>query len=240
MTVGPREPLVSLAAGLAEELDGHGYTPDCIARHVRLLHRLDEWMEAEGLGLGELTAAEVERFVQTGRAAGQPRWPSQRGLAPLLSYLRRAGVVPMPPAPVAATSVERIVACYRRWLVEERSLAAPTVEDYERYVRVFFSQLAEPVQGDLSGLSAAEVTAAVRAQCRSRSVGWARNFNTALWSLLRFFLDGHSDVIFPRVCCRWPAGVAAGCPRRSTPKRSPGCSPAALANGAPAGGTWRY
>lgn len=192
MTVGPREPLASLAAGLAEELDGHGYTPDCIARHVRLLHRLDKWMEAEGLGLGELTAAEVERFVPTGRAAGQPRWPSQRGLAPLLSYLRRAGVVPMPPAPVAATSVERIVACYRRWLVEERSLAAPTVENYERYVRVFFSQLAEPVQGDLSGLSAAEVTAAVRAQCRSRSVGWARNFNTALRSLLRFlFLDGH-------------------------------------------------
>src|SRR5215207_8336329 len=181
-----RGPLASFGAGLADELAGLGYTPDSIARHMRVLRGLDEWMAGEGLTPGGLTAADVERFVRTRRAAGHLRWPSQRGVAPLLAYLRGVGVVPMPPAPVAATTVERVVASYRRWLVEERSLAASTVEDYERYVRRFLSQLAEPVREDLSRLSAADVTAAVRAHCRSRSVGWAKNFNTVLRSQLRF------------------------------------------------------
>jgi integrase/recombinase XerD len=192
MIIGERERLASLGAGLAEELARQGYTSNCIARHVRLLHRLDEWIAGEGLAFGELTVAEVERFVQARRAAGRVGWPSPRGVAPLLGYLRAAGVIPVPPAPVPATSMERVVASYRRWLVEERSLAASTVEDYGRYACVFFSQLAEPVREDLSRLSAADVTAVVRSQCRLRGVGWARNFNTVLRSLLRFlFLDGY-------------------------------------------------
>jgi integrase/recombinase XerD len=191
VTVAHREPLASLGSGLSEELAGQGYTPDCIARHARFLHRLDEWMAGEGLVAGELNAAEVGRFVQARRDSGSARWPSLRGAGPVLNYLRRAGVLSMPPAPVGATSVERVVASYRRWLVEERSLAASTVEDYERYVRVFLSQLTEPVRDDLSRLSAAEVVAAVRSVCRSRRVGWAKNFNTVLRSLLRFlFLNG--------------------------------------------------
>ena len=192
MIVGDRGPLASFGAGLAEELAGVGYTPACIARHVRLLRRVDQWMAGEGLTAGELTATEVERFVRAGRAAVGLGWPSHRGVAPLLAYLRRSGVVPTPTEPVPAGPVERVVAAYRRYLVDRRALAACTVEDYERYARVFFSQLAPPVRADLTRLSAAEVTAAVRCQCRSRSVGWAKNFNTVLRSLLRFlFLDGY-------------------------------------------------
>ena len=181
--------LASLGAGLAEELAALGYTPDCIARHVRLLRRLDEWMAGEGLTPAELTGADVERFVRDQTCRRRLCWPSRRGVAPLLGYLRRVGVVPTPAEPVPPEPVER---AYRRYLVEERALAMSTVEDYERYVRLFFSQLAEPVRADLTRLSAADVTGAVRSQCRSRSVGWARNFNTALRSLLRFlFLDGY-------------------------------------------------
>ena len=195
MIVGDRGPLASFGAGLAEELAGVGYTPACIARHVRLLRRVDQWMAGEGLTAGELTATEVERFVRAGRAGRAAvglGWPSHRGVAPLLAYLRRSGVVPTPTEPVPAEPVERVAAAYRRYLVDRRALAASTVEDYERYARVFFSQLAPPVRADLTRLSAAEVTAAVRCQCRSRSVGWAKNFNTVLRSLLRFlFLDGY-------------------------------------------------
>jgi hypothetical protein len=86
-------------------------------------------------------------------------------------------VVPVP-ASAAATSVERIVASYRRWLVKERSLVASTVADYERYVCVFLSQLAEPVRPfpPVGG----RCDRAVRSQCRSRGVGWAKNFTTVL------------------------------------------------------------
>jgi len=84
-----------------------------------------------------------------------------------------------------------VTAAYRRFLTRERSLAASTVENYLRYVDVFLAGLDEPVRADLTTLSAADVTAAIRRLCRSRSVGWVKNFATALRSLLRFlFLDG--------------------------------------------------
>jgi site-specific recombinase XerD len=100
--------------------------------------------------------------------------------------------VPTPTPPVPAEPVDIVVVAYRRYLATERALAASTVDDYERYVRVFFSGLAEPARADLTLMSAADVTGAVRTQCRSHNVGWAKNFNTVLRSLLRFFfLQGY-------------------------------------------------
>jgi integrase len=65
------------------------------------------------------------------------------------------------------------------------------MENYLRYVGVFFAGFDAPVRADVTLLSAADVTAAIRRQCRSRSVGWVKNFATALRSLLRFlFVDG--------------------------------------------------
>ncbi len=182
--------LASCEAGFAEELAGLGYTPDCVAKHVRMMRRLGEWMVGAGLSPAELTGAAADRFVRESRAAavGNRRRLSPRGVEPLLRHLRSTGVVPAPTGPVPSGPVELVVAAYRRYLAIERALAASTVDDYERYVRVFFSGLAEPVRADLTILSASDVTAAVRTQCRSHNVGWAKNFNTVLRSLLRFFL----------------------------------------------------
>ena len=191
MIVGKEETLASFGAGFADELGGLGYTAECVARHVRLLGQLDEWLAGEGLTPGELTDDKVGRFVRARRAGGGLRWPSQRGLAPLLEYLRAVGVVPPWTEPVSVEPLEGVVAAYRRYLLDERGLMASTVEDYERYVRVFLSQLTEAAGTDLGLLSAADVTAVVRAQCRLRAVGWAKNFTSVLRSLLRFlFLDG--------------------------------------------------
>jgi len=113
-------------------------------------------------------------------------------MRPLLAYLRSAGLLPLaPPEQVPATPADRATAAYRRFLTRERSLAASTVENYLRYVDVFLAGLDEPVRADLTRLSVADVTAAIRRLCRSRGVGWVKNFATALRSLLRFlFLDG--------------------------------------------------
>jgi len=182
----------SLAAGLADELARQGYRAAGIARHVRLLHRLAAWLAGEGLDFGELTTHQVDRFVQNRGNAAQAGWPSRRGMRPLLAYLRSAGLLPpAPPEQEPATPADQVTAAYRRFLTRERSLAASTVENYLRYVDVFLAGLDEPVRADLTTLSAADVTAAIRRLCRSRSVGWVKNFATALRSLLRFlFLDG--------------------------------------------------
>ena len=81
-----------------------------------------------------------------------------------------------------------------------------TVRRYAFYARLFLSQRPEPVDAGLTSMSAQDVTAFVLAQCRSRSVGWARNLITALRCLLRFlFLEGYT----PRdLACAVPAVAA--------------------------------
>jgi site-specific recombinase XerD len=182
--------LASLAVGLAEELTAQGYRAACIDKHLRVLRHLDLWMAAEGLGLGELTDSQVERFLGSRHSAGT-RWPSRRGMGPLLAYLRASGVVPTAPDRVPMEPIDRVLDTYERYLARERALAASTIENYRRYAEVFFAGLDEPVLTGLTRLSAAEVTAAVRRQCRTRSVGWTKNFTTALRSLMRYlFFEG--------------------------------------------------
>ena len=192
MTKLKKGPLAAFAPGLAQHLAGQGYTPDTVGRHVRLLSQLDRWLQEEDLTPDQLTATMIERFVQSRRTEGRAAWPSYRGAAPLLGYLRKLGVVPTPVEVAKNNAVEPVLALYRRYLIVERGLVGTTVRHYQHYAGLFFSQLAEPLRADPARLSAADVTAVVRSQCRSHGVGWAKNFNTVLRSLLRFmFLEGH-------------------------------------------------
>ncbi len=71
------------------------------AIHLRLLAHLSRWLEKEGLGPEELCPAQLERF----RAQHVARFASLRGaqrMVPLLSDLRRLGVVPTAERPGTA------------------------------------------------------------------------------------------------------------------------------------------
>lgn len=219
MVEGTRESLLSCAGGLAEDLARQGYTARSIGQHVRLLGHLERWLDREGLTAADLTVGEVGRFVDARRAEDWKCWRSRRGLAPLIGYLRRAGVVPAPAEPVLATPTERLLGGYRRHLVTERALLATTADDYERYARLFLSALAEPVRADLARLSAAQVTIGVRAECARHSAHWARNFTTALRSLLRFlYLDGHLSADLSPSVLAVPARHGSGLPRALDPR----------------------
>ena len=64
---------------------------------------------------------------------------SPKALAPLLGYLRRLGVAPIP-VPAPATPAEALLERYRRFLVTERGLAATTARGYADMVRPFLAQ----------------------------------------------------------------------------------------------------
>lgn len=191
-TILEKGPLAALAPGLAQHLVEQGYTLDTVARHVRLLAHLDHWLREQDLAPDQLTAMVLNRFLQWRRGEGCARRSSRRGIAPLLDYLRKRNVVPTWVEVAERSAAERVLALYQRHLIVERGLVGTTVRHYQHYARLFFSQLSEPLRADPSRLSAATVTAVVRSQCRSHSVGWAKNFNTVLRSLLRFmFLERH-------------------------------------------------
>jgi integrase/recombinase XerD len=189
-------PLAPFADGLREELAGQGFAADTIVDHVHRLADLSGWLSARGLVPAELTTAVVHEFLRLRRSAGVRVGVSDRASAPLLGYLRRLGVVPPPAAVVAATPVEVLLAEYRRFLDDERGLAAGSVRQYLRCARMFLTWLPGPVDRALPRLSARQVIGFVQDwTTRRRSTALDMVTLPALRSLLRFLhLAGHVPV----------------------------------------------
>ena len=207
-------PLQPYAAGFAGHLAESGYLPESAAGQVRVLADLSRWLEEKGLGpqdLGEGVAAE---FAAARRAAGYRQWVSLRGLGPLLGWLRGAGAVPEPDVPLPGPA-DVLLERYRCYLVAERGLADATVRYYADGAGVFLAGR----EGSLAGLTGADVTAFMLAECRRRRTGSAKLLVTALRSVLRFLaaeglappgLDAAVPAVAWRRDCGLPRALPAG------------------------------
>ena len=123
-------PLLPFAAGFREELARRGYTPLSADNQVRLLAHASRWLAARGLGAAEFTPERAGAFLRSRRGAGYAGWCSERGLAPLLGYLRVLGVVPLASGPALVTDVDVLAGRYCAYLAAERGLVASTVGYY--------------------------------------------------------------------------------------------------------------
>ncbi|ROO52669.1 site-specific recombinase XerD [Micromonospora sp. Llam0] len=181
-------PLAPFADGLREDLARQGFSPDTIVDHVHRLAGLSCWLVECGLVAGELTSGVVREFQQQCRSAGVRTRVGDRALAPVLGYLRRLGVVPPPAAVMAAvTPLDVLLSEYRRYLEDERGLAAGTVRHYLRCARTFLTGLPGSLEETLPGLSAGQVIDFVRDwSTRRRSTALDMVTLPALRSLLRF------------------------------------------------------
>lgn len=182
--------LAAYADGFRIELSGLGYTAEGVVRKLWEVGRLSDWMAANDLGSGELTTERVQEFVAArGQIGERPVGP--RTLRPLLRYLRALEVVPA--ETVGASPVDVLVSRYRCWLVDERGLAPRTVGRYETTARRFLELRSSSAGGGCGaeGLSGADVTAFLLAECGRVSVGSAKGRVAELRSLLRFvYLEG--------------------------------------------------
>jgi integrase/recombinase XerD len=179
-------PLASFAVGLRAELTRQGFNRWAVAKHTRLLAHLSEWLAEHGLAADGLDAGVLRAYLSDRRAAGHGFLVSQRGMAPILSYLRGLGVVLEPELPTPAGPVEELLAEYRLYLTAERSLAPLSVDRYLGTARVFLSGLPAPVEASLWTLSTAEVIDFLVAEAGRRRVWAAKAMVTALRSLLVF------------------------------------------------------
>jgi site-specific recombinase XerD len=170
-----------------------GYTPDGVVRKLWELGRLSDWMVRNELGPQDLTAARFDEFSALCKA-GVERPVGYRTLAPLVGYLRGLGAVPE--EMVGATPVDELVDRYRSWMVEDRALAARTVERYEATARRFLTARAEQRGGGCGAedLSGSEVFGFLLAETERVSVGSAKGRVAELRSLLQFlFLEGFTE-----------------------------------------------
>jgi integrase/recombinase XerD len=177
-------PLVSYVDGFWAELAAAGYTAWSVEAQLRLMAHVSRWLAAQGLGVAGLTSEAVEEFLRARRGEGYVDRLSPQGLAPLLGYLRRLDVVPA--ASTQVTPVEQLVQDYCGYLLRERGLAAGSVSLHGKVARRFLSERSELIREDLSGLSAAEITAFVLRESTQRSEASTRIVVDGLRSLLRY------------------------------------------------------
>ena len=152
---------------------------------------LSRWLDGEGLVTVELTDERVDEFM-TARRAARASWSSPdkgSGPARLLEFLGSAGALPEPvrvdPTPVSAQ--DALLGSFAQYLLGERGLVPVTADGYAKDVRRFLC--APGVAGvQLRDLSARDVTDAIVAESKFRSVAGIQTYVIALRSFLRFCL----------------------------------------------------
>lgn len=132
-------PLVVYSAGFVTVLEALNYRPNVVCDHLHLLAHVSRWLERQGLEAGDLTPERVEEFLTARRAEGYTQRLCTGSLALLLGHLRGLGVVP-PPAIAPTTPIEDWLAEFRRYLLEERGLAASTITHYVSLARLFLAE----------------------------------------------------------------------------------------------------
>lgn len=215
-----RGPLESHVSGFADELVRLGYTRCSLEQHVCFIAHLDRWLSAERLGVGDLTAVVVDRYLSERRAAGYVNYRSIKAMRPLLSYLGRRGVLPVEQAPLRVGPVPALLERYRSYLISERGLTPGTARCYLDAIRPFVTSRLRAGELDLAGLTAADVTGFVLSVCPGRAQGTAKLIVTTLRSLLTFL---HIDGVIATPLATAVPSVAgwrlAGLPRALEPEQ---------------------
>jgi integrase len=168
-----------------------GYTPLTSVNLMRQAALLSRWAEARGLSAEDLVVpARIDEFVAWRRTmvVGRPTW-SRPGLICLLEVLRESGLASSASDTNPTQSgTELLLTSFQRYLLSERALAAGTVRGYVDHARSFLNGVPS---GDLTSLTAAEVTASVLRKSTLGSVSSTQNFVAGLRAFLRFaFLEG--------------------------------------------------
>jgi len=176
-------PLSEFADGFRAELAGEGYTVGSTEHLVRVMAKLSSWLASQHRAVANLDETVVDQF-----AAGRERPVTRRAARRVLAHLRVCGVVTALTTSPPSTPLDGLLDDYRHHLIAERDLAVRTVGRYEATARRFLGQRAQLTDGglDIDGLTSADVTAFLLAECARLSVGPAKGLVGEMRSLLRF------------------------------------------------------
>ncbi|MER7693314.1 hypothetical protein [Streptomyces sp. NPDC097610] len=143
------------------------------------------WLSRQGLDAADLDEKRVNQHLSDLQQAGRRRVAGPRGMIPLMTYLREAGVVPAPQ--VTPSPAEVLLERYRCWMESERGLSASTMLRYANTARRFLTEQAM-IDGEFTpeGLTGADLNAFLLRECTRVSAGSAKGRVAELRSLMRF------------------------------------------------------
>jgi integrase/recombinase XerD len=187
-------PLGPYAEGFHAELRALGYRRNASSPQLALMAHLSRWLERRGLEPGGLDPGLVDAFLADRRSEGYTMWLSTKGVAPLLAFLRRIGVVPVVVDLGPVTAVDRLIEEFVAYLRSERGLVEGTIYNYVSVAGVFLAAETQIDDADLSGFSASDVVRFVLDENEGRSVRSAQRLACGLRAFLRFaFATGKTD-----------------------------------------------
>jgi integrase/recombinase XerD len=180
-------PLAPCAAGLRGEFASLGYARTSAALQLQCAAHLSRWLDAAGLGLGDLRDPVIDQFLGDRRRTYTSHY-SRRGFAPILRYLRVQGLAPeAEPVVGPGSDVEVLLARFTQYLLGERALSAPVATAYCHWVRPFASEVLFAGGASRVGeLAAGDVSVFLAARLPAMSRKSAQMTACALRSFLRF------------------------------------------------------
>lgn len=179
-------PLGLYAESFHAELRALGYRPNASSPQLALMAHLSRWLEDHGLEPSDLDAGVVDEFLADRRAEGYTMWLSTKAVAPLLTFLRRAGVVPDAVVHAPVTALDGMLEEFAEYLRSERGLTDGTIYNYVNVSRMFLSVQARVDGSFWSDLSAQDVIGFILAQNANRGSRSSQAVACGLRSLLRF------------------------------------------------------
>jgi hypothetical protein len=104
-----------------------GYGRHSIREQIVVIADFSRWMKQKHVALQALDNKVVDRFLRSRRRQQRVRRGDPKALQRLLTMLRHKGVVKPHQPPTADNAQARIVADFRRYLLQERGLSASTL-----------------------------------------------------------------------------------------------------------------
>ena len=201
LRVGPLAPYLDVYLTRIEQ---DGFLPSSVPCQAYAIARLSRWLEQKHCRLEDLDEPRVRKFL--GRDPGVVHYPEPATIRRLVSILREIGVL-KDETPAALTSVQRYVAEYRRYLVQQRGLSESSLPNYISFVEQFLSGRFTENELRLAELCASDVTTLVKAQAAKLSRVRAKLLVTALVpSCVTSCSKGRSRSLWPIVFRQWRLG----------------------------------
>ena len=164
-----RGPLGSVIPAYAALLFQQGYTQQSIRQHIRFLTDMNQWVEQQGIQLGDLTEPTIQRYMLSRHQRLRPRRDDASILRRLLDLLYTQGLLPRPVSATLDNPLKPIEHDFDRYLSQERGLSMSTRINYRFFIRLFLSARFSDKPVCFNDLSAEEVIQFIRNQASGLS-----------------------------------------------------------------------
>ena len=124
-------PLAPFADDYKMRLRARGYSARSVTSGLRHVARLSRWLEERQLSVADLSKERLEEFLgELPRRRDGGRVCSRRALSQMLEVLAKRGVERPRVEPAAVSPGEALLACFERFLLQERAVAPSTASVY--------------------------------------------------------------------------------------------------------------